>query len=167
MRYFATLFAFAWLPVACGGSQTNPATPGGATAPEGDAASPGDAPAVATAGARFEDMNHRERIDLMKTVVVPKMKPIFQGLDAEHFAQFTCATCHGAGAERGEFDMPNADLPPLPAKGAFQELEQEKPDVIKVMKEQVVPEMASALGMQPFDPSTGEGFGCYDCHTSK
>lgn len=32
------------------------------------------------------------------------------------------------------------------------------------MAEVVVPAMAEAMGETPFDPATGEGFGCAGCH---
>jgi hypothetical protein len=32
------------------------------------------------------------------------------------------------------------------------------------MAEKVVPEMAAALGMPPFNPATKTGFGCMGCH---
>lgn len=101
----------------------------------------------------------------MKTVVVPRMKSVFQKQDAEHFAEFGCQTCHGAGAKQGRFKMPNAALPALNPAGGFKVHMDEHPNDTKFMMEQVVPEMAAALGESPFDPKTGEGFGCFECHT--
>ena len=42
---------------------------------------------------------------------------------------------------------------------------EKKPEISKFMAEQVVPHMATAMGMKPFDPATKEGFGCGGCHT--
>ena len=109
-------------------------------------------------------MNQRERIDHMKKVVMPKMKAVFQAADAERYAEFSCATCHGPGAKRGEFGMPTGALSKLPPHGQFDELKAEQPEVVGFMMKQVVPEMAATIGKAPFDPATGEGFGCYDCH---
>jgi hypothetical protein len=162
MQKVHSLLPVAALVVACGGGQTPAATPADGAAAPGDVAA-----APAAASKSFDDMNHRERIELMKQVVVPKMSSLFQGHDAERFADFSCATCHGAGAERGEFDMPNAELPKLPANGAFAALMEEKPEMMEFMGKQVLPEMASALGEAPFDPDTGTGFSCYDCHTAE
>ncbi len=161
MRNLHSLLAVPLLTLACGANQPPPASPpGGETGPVGDAS--------ADAAARpFDELNHRERIEVMKTVVVPRLKPVFQELDATHFAEFSCSTCHGPGAERGEFEMPSAALPKLPAQGAFDALLEEQPAVMDVMMHQVLPEMASALGESPFDPATGEGFSCYDCHMSE
>jgi hypothetical protein len=165
MRNIYFLISVAAFAAACGGGQTPAATPADAVPADAPPGASGDAPAAASKS--FDDMDHRERTELMKTVVVPKMKPLFEGFDAEHFADFSCVTCHGPGAKRGEFDMPNADLPKLPAKGAFDALMEEKPEVMEFMSKHVLPDMASALGEAPFDPSTGEGFSCYDCHTSE
>jgi hypothetical protein len=34
------------------------------------------------------------------------------------------------------------------------------------MSGEVVPQMTELLGAEPFDSSTGEGFGCLSCHTA-
>ena len=165
MSKLLSILAVAAFAVACHGSQAPATTPadGAGQAPGGAAAAPGEA----ASSKSFDDMSHRERMELMKTVVVPKMKPLFQGHDADRFADFKCVTCHGSGAKRGEFAMPNPELPKLPAHGAFEALVKEKPDMMEFMAKQVLPEMAHALGKAPFDPNTGEGFSCYDCHTSE
>ena len=41
----------------------------------------------------------------------------------------------------------------------------EKPEMVKFMHEQVEPEMAAAMGQQPFDMKTKTGFGCKGCHS--
>ncbi len=41
----------------------------------------------------------------------------------------------------------------------------DKPEVAKFMAENVEPEMASTLGMKPYDAATHQGFGCSGCHT--
>jgi hypothetical protein len=38
------------------------------------------------------------------------------------------------------------------------------PEVSKLMVEQVMPKMLEVLGTTPFDPATGQGFGCNGCH---
>ncbi len=98
----------------------------------------------------------------MSGVVVPAMKDKFQEFDSAGFETFNCSTCHGSGASVGSFSMPNAELPPLgPADFAGT-------DAVHVfMQTEVVPTMAGLLGMDTFDPSTGEGFGCLGCHTSE
>ncbi len=99
----------------------------------------------------------------MKTVVLPEMKAAFQEFDAKEFADFSCATCHGAGAQQGKFDMPNPGLPPLNKAVA-----DSTPAMTKFMAEKVVPKMAEILGEEPYDHATGKGeFGCMECHTEK
>jgi hypothetical protein len=90
------------------------------------------------------------------------MGKTFQGFDAEHYAEFGCVTCHGPGAKDGNFEMPSPALPKLPEDPT--PVFQEKPEVSKFMSEQVVPQMAKLLGEEPFNPETGKGFGCFDCH---
>ena len=63
--------------------------------------------------------------------------------------------------------MPSPALPKLPPNGDFAALMEKKPKVMEFMMQKVVPEMAGTIGMQPFDPKTGEGFGCYGCHQSE
>jgi len=116
----------------------------------------------------WKEMTHDERLDHMKRVVHPNMKPVFQSFDSAHFADFTCVTCHGSGAEDESFRMPNPGLPRLPgAPDGFERLLAEKPDVVAFMANGVVPAMAAMLGEKPYDPQTHSGFGCFRCHTTK
>jgi hypothetical protein len=75
-------------------------------------------------------------------------------------------TCHGPDAKKGEFEMPNPKLPKLDPKDNFKAHKKEA-EVVKFMMERVVPEMATLLGEEPYDPAKQEGFGCFDCHTKK
>lgn len=60
---------------------------------------------------------------------------------------------------------PQSTLPRLTLSGdGFQKLRAKQPEVTTFMAEVVVPAMAEALGEPPFDPATGEGFGCAGCH---
>ncbi|HEY6726464.1 MAG TPA: hypothetical protein VI197_20660 [Polyangiaceae bacterium] len=139
----------------CGGSQAaEPATPSAteAEAPAADAAA-SQAPAPEK---EFDDMAPAEQLKFMKEVVAPTMAKKFQEVDAEHYADFGCTTCHGPGAKDGNFEMPTASLPKLPED--MDSLMKEKPEVMKFMIEVVKPEMAKLLG-------EGEDFGCFDCHT--
>jgi hypothetical protein len=93
------------------------------------------------------------------------MKTVFSEHDPKEFADAKCTLCHGKGAEKGEFKMPNPKLPKLnPAKN-FAKHVKEEPEMVKFMGERVVPEMAALLDMQPYDPATQKGFGCFNCHT--
>jgi len=100
----------------------------------------------------------------MKTVVVPKMTPVFRELDAEEFAEVKCTTCHGERAKAKNFEMPNPDLPALDPNDGFKIHMDAHPRETRLMMDKVVPEMAAALGEQPYDPQTHKGFGCFECH---
>jgi len=109
-----------------------------------------------------------ERKEYMKAVVLPNMKANFTEFDAETYGSMNCATCHGDGAKTGKFDMPNPQLPKLPADEAgFNVLNQKKPDVMKFMAGKVLPAMAHLVGELPYNPKTKQGFGCFECHTKK
>jgi hypothetical protein len=116
----------------------------------------------------FQDMDHDERAAFMKGVVLPTMSAHFRKFDAEEFAKINCATCHGDGAKDKSFEMPNPKLPKLPADPAgFAKLAAEHPQAVEFMKGTVVPEMARMLGEPIYDPATGKGFGCFECHTKQ
>src|SRR5690349_2238439 len=55
----------------------------------------------------WDDMTPEQRGRFMAEVVVPQMRPVFQGHDATRYAEFGCATCHGANAHDVGFRMPN------------------------------------------------------------
>lgn len=130
------------------------------TSPPPTSEAPAAAPEPAAGPARWsEATSHDDKAAFMSKHVVPAMAPIFQGADAEHYAEFGCKTCHGPqGTEPTDF------LPRLTVKdGHLVEMETH-PEVSKMMAEQVVPKMIEVLGATPFDPATGQGFGCGGCH---
>lgn len=166
--FLATCVLFA----ACGGAPAEPASP----EPVADPAVPSPAPAetspaapepAAPVPAAWKDKNHEQRVAYMKDSVVPKMKASFQAFDAEHFAKFGCTTCHGENGKDTGFKMPNPSLPKLDPKDGFAAELKAHPNGTKFMMEKVVPEMAELLGMQPYDPATQQGFGCFACHLPK
>jgi hypothetical protein len=189
VRSSVTLACFVLVAAACGGGQPEavaPSSPADAappppplatTAPEAvpdaaaaapvaaapvDAGPPADA---APAQKAWADLTKDERLTLMKTVVLPKMKTAFQGLDAKKFADFSCKTCHGEGAKLGKFDMPNPKLPKLDPKDSFKKDMDKHPDITKFMMQTVTPQMADLLNTPHYDPATHQGFGCFNCHT--
>jgi hypothetical protein len=109
----------------------------------------------------FEQLDHQQRLRFMEQVVVPAMTPIFQRHDPQEFATFGCKTCHGEGAERGEFHMPNDKLPKL----SFSDMSKFEQRDLEWMKTQVKPTMARLLQEQEHSPQTPQGFGCLHCHS--
>jgi len=104
------------------------------------------------------DLDHQ--IAFMKTVVVPAMKPVFQDHDAEKFREFGCTTCHGEGANVGDFDLPNGKLPKLD----FSDLSRYQSRDLDWMQRQVKPTMARLLGIPEADDPK-QGLSCLTCHT--
>lgn len=124
-------------------------------------------PAAKLAPARpWKDLDREERIQHMKTFVLPGMKLEFAALDASRFGAMDCTTCHGESARDGDFAMPNPRLPQLPGGAdGFEKLLAEEPEMTAFMANVVVPKMAAMLGETPYDPKTHAGFGCFRCHT--
>jgi hypothetical protein len=157
---------------ACGGPAT-PADNGTAgsgsasasAAPSASAEASASASASTTPAAKSWDaMSHAERLELMKTVIVPKMAADFQGFDAKKYEKFGCGNCHGARIKDGNFAMPNPELPHLSFTDGFKKHMTAKPEITKFMMQKVEIDMAAALGLQPFDMKTKQGFGCSGCH---
>ncbi len=111
----------------------------------------------------WAEKTHQQRQEFMGIYVFPKMKQVFQGKDAQAYAGFKCQTCHGDDMEAVNFKMPN-DLYPLPAENTIEAAKEYDAEMTQFMMEQVVPTMVEVLGVQPYDPSTGQGFGCFSCH---
>lgn len=165
---------------ACGGEAPTPTVPTVDTSsasaavpsalpsalPSASAVASTTASAVASAPPPFDwkGLNKEQRIDHMKKVVMPKMSSVFQGADAKKYADFSCVVCHGPGAKQGKFDMPNPGLPKLTVGDHKKPFAKHKPEIVKFMGEKVVPAMAEALNVPPFNPETKQGFGCGSCH---
>jgi hypothetical protein len=121
------------------------------------------APAAPTAPAHdvwTKDMSKDQQAAFMKKNVVPEMEPVFKAYDAKRYAKFSCKTCHGPA-----FKDPHDFLPKLTFKDGKMTSFEKKPEISKFMTEQVLPHMATAMGMKEFDPATKQGFGCGGCHT--
>lgn len=108
----------------------------------------------------FDQLDHDQKIAFMKQVVMPKMGPIFQRHDRQQYAEFGCKTCHGPGADEGEFHMPNDELPKL----NFADLSKFEQRDVEWMKATVKPTMAQLLQAPELTPDNPDGFGCLDCH---
>jgi len=155
-----TFFALSLvLAAACGSKSPTTTTP---TGPEGEGSGSGSATATLP-DVPFEKLDHDQQIEFMKTKMVPAMQPIFQNHDAKKYAEFGCKTCHGEGAEKGEFDMPNAGLPVLD----FKDMSKYKKEDLEWMGKEVKPTVAKLLQLPEYTPETPTGFGCGNCHTTK
>jgi len=153
-----TLILFASiLAASCGGKSTPTTTPTGG---EGS----GGGSAVATplpVDAKFDALDHEQRIQFMKEVVMPAMEPLFKNHDAKKYAEFGCKTCHGASAEQGKFDMPNEALPKLfgPSMPKY------KKEDLEWMGKEIKPTMAKLLKEPEYTEENPKGFGCLECHS--
>jgi hypothetical protein len=115
------------------------------------------------------NMNASQRRTYMKKTVLPEMKKLFVSFDKE-YKGMSCATCHGDEGADNKYQMPNAELPKLPAPSdgaGFTALKQKKPAAAKFMAAQVVPAMAALLNLDEWSPTNPKGFGCYGCHTER
>ncbi len=152
---------------ACGGGETTPQNPqpqGSASAAESGSAAPSaSAQTSAPSGKPWDQMSHAERLDQMKTVVLPKLQGDFQAFDAKKYEKFSCTTCHGERIKSGNFTMPNPDLPKIGA-AEFKKFMDTKPEMTKFMMSKVEPDTAAAINLKPYDPATKTGFGCGGCH---
>lgn len=108
----------------------------------------------------FDQLDHDQRFDFMKQVVVPTLGPMFKRHDAKKFAEFGCRTCHGGGADRGEYHMPNDKLPKLD----LTDLSKYQQRDIEFMQNEVKPTMAGLLRQPEQTPDNEDGFGCLECH---
>ena len=112
----------------------------------------------------WDDMTHEQRGQYMAEVVMPAMQPLFQNHDATRYAEFSCGTCHGANAHEVNFVMPNG-VHPLTHADITATFQSQDPSATW-MTQQVWPEMARLIGEPPFDPATGQGFSCMNCHAN-
>lgn len=161
--------------VACGGDKGDTGDTGGDTTgtatgstATGTATGGGTATGTATGTGTgtggtpvsWNDMDFGQRQAYMADVVLPTMQPLFEAYDPTRFSSMTCATCHGASAADGTFTMPNDALfeidPYNFPSGAG----------VDFMMAEVVPTMVDLLDAEPFNSTTGGGFGCFSCHTA-
>lgn len=151
-------------PATASTSEPAPAPPLAASAPA-EPALPAMPEGLHGPSRPWAQMNAHDRAEYMEHQVMPVMQSLFQGFDAQHYAQVRCTTCHGANARQVRFHMPNT-LTALPAPGspAWNAIETDHPRMWHFMRERVVPAMATLLGTTPYNPQTHQGFGCFGCH---
>jgi hypothetical protein len=113
------------------------------------------------------EMDHEERVAHMSQTVVPRMRELFQGYDAEQFSEFGCETCHGSSARQGNYEMPSPELTVLDPRVYFRKHRRETPEWNDFMWEEVELEMAALLGRHRYVFKRQRGLRCRDCHTLK
>ena len=141
-----------------------PAAPSeGTTAAEETA---GDESAVPSPPIPWAEMDTDARRGWMVAEVLPRMGARFMAYDADRYADFSCATCHGPTAHDRDFAMPSLALPALPSTGSAEQhaMVREYEAMCRFMFSEVVPTMQTLLGAAPYDEATGEGFSCFSCH---
>ncbi len=157
------------------GDNTNPPTTGGdvtdPTAAEADGgaadADGGAEEAKAPPGApdvKWADKTFQQRKEWMGIEVLPKSKASFKEYDEAQFKGFGCDTCHGEDGKDNGYEMPTDSIYPLPKDDPIKAAMEYDEKVTKFMMDKVVPETAAMLDMEPYNPETGEGFGCFGCH---
>lgn len=115
----------------------------------------------------WDAMDAGARARHMTKVVMPAMKAEFQAFDAERFADFNCATCHGAGAKARGYAMPNPELPVLHPSGIYREPRKNHPEMADFMWDRVEPKMAELLGKPRYVVAHDKGFNCSGCHIQR
>jgi len=116
-------------------------------------------------GFDFDKLTHDEKVNYMKTKILPTMREAFQKFDAKQFAKFSCKTCHGKDPQKTKYKMPNPELPKLDF--AALKAKKQKPKTAEFMGSTVNPEMAKMLNKPEHDEAHPDGFGCLACHTQK
>ncbi len=112
----------------------------------------------------FDSMDDDEKRLFMTCVVLPEMTEIFQEFDAEEYADFHCASCHGDDREEVDHAMPNGLEALDPSDFPFsQNPDPHKREYGEFMGDEVVPAMRALLGRSSTFGAP-DYFGCYDCH---
>lgn len=114
----------------------------------------------------WTDMTFDERRRYMAERVLPTMAELFTAYDAERYADFSCATCHGDDARTVGYRMPN-QLPGLWPSGTPEQraMVQQHPDMARFMFSRVLPTMTELLGQPAWNNEDKTGFSCFSCHT--
>jgi len=108
----------------------------------------------------WEEMSFEERKKFMRELVVPTVAPMFHDFDAKRFAAVGCKTCHGSGAQAGDFALPNADVPALSSEKLKNPSEEIKP-IMEFMRNVLKPAVSDLLGKRDM-----AALRCGACHAS-
>lgn len=169
---FGLLSAFILLACGSGAGRTEGGEEGPSTASTATASTSGAEGGAEPAESEWPawaDMDRQQRGAYMQQVVVPEMNELFANAGISGLpSSVSCPTCHGEDAQEVGFRMPNA-LHPLNPSQIPALFASEDPEVQRValfMAGPVEHRMAELLGQEAYDPETGEGFGCLNCHAT-
>lgn len=116
-------------------------------------------PATQTAARpAWADMTPEQKGQVMKDVVMPRARELFSTYNPQKFADVKCSLCHGPNPKERAFKMPSPDLPEFEPS-----MFEDHPDMSMFMKNQVMPMVAEAMGLRPFDGQSGD-VRCTTCH---
>jgi hypothetical protein len=162
--------AIALLLAACAAQQQAGTKPAATTAPK--VARPSAAVTTCAAAipevdrphdGEWETWTHEQKVAYMKDAVLPTEAPLFREYSSDRFAELTCRSCHGAGADDGTYAMPNPALPKI-APGRILAMQKTNPRVFRFMYDVVTPRTAALLNEPEWSHKTMSGFGCFKCH---
>jgi len=161
MRKIQTWSALFCLALASCGGGSDAATDDGTT---GDTSTGGEDVVPTAEG--WATMEHGDKMAWMAQEVHPRMAAMFGEFDAERYADFSCASCHGEHASDNGYEMPSNALPALHATGTpeQQHMVGQYNEMIRFMFQRVLPTMQTLVGGAEYDEETHEGFSCYSCH---
>lgn len=115
-------------------------------------------------GVPWAEKTFKQRQEYMGITFFPAAKKSFKAYDEAAFAQFKCQTCHGDDMKERNYKMPSDAIYALNPENPVQDGMDFDAKVTQFMIDIVVPESAKLLDMEPFNPETGQGFGCFGCH---
>ena len=121
-------------------------------------------PEAAIAPRSWAELEGQERYDYMMDRVMPAMAQLFQSYDGTRFAHMGCDSCHGTDGKERHYKMPSPSLVKLNPKDDFRQAREKHPGGVEFMMQEVVPTMSALLDKEPYNPSSGQGFGCFACH---
>jgi hypothetical protein len=121
----------------------------------------GDETAEAEGPKAWGDMTRKERMNIMGTQVMPKMKEAFAAHDADNWGDLKCQSCHGDDMKEVDFKMPNA-LTPLGADPIASGKDMDE-EVTKFMAEVVMVQMGEMMNLEVQEDGLGP-MGCFSCH---
>lgn len=113
----------------------------------------------------WDKLSFTEKHAVMTFTVMPNVGRLVQKYEKTEWPAATCERCHGSDGEAKGYKLPNSLAPLDPAH--LPDPHSKDPDEAQIatfMFDEVVPQMTALLDAKPYDPKTGEGFYCFNCH---